>query len=125
MPCGDQFNRSRYNNYLMPWAILKTYCCDSLLQSATRQDKRSQVSFGSKRLGTSLSVDRLGLKRSSGSEMAAVEELNSLEELDVVAVLPAGGCGVRMNMELPKQVFNLKRIIISLYFTQLLNECVS
>ena len=23
---------------------------------------------------------------------------------DVVAVLPAGGCGVRMNMELPKQV---------------------
>ena len=37
--------------------------------------------------------------------MAAVEEVNIMEEFDVVAVLPAGGCGVRMNMELPKQVF--------------------
>ena len=25
---------------------------------------------------------------------------------DVVAVLPAGGCGVRMNLEIPKQVYN-------------------
>ena len=24
---------------------------------------------------------------------------------DVVAVLPAGGCGVRMNLEIPKQVY--------------------
>ena len=40
--------------------------------------------------------------------MAAAEGEESMGELcfDVVAVLPAGGCGVRMNMELPKQVYN-------------------
>lgn len=33
---------------------------------------------------------------------AVVEDIR----LDVVAVLPAGGCGVRMNLEIPKQVYN-------------------
>ena len=38
--------------------------------------------------------------------MAAVEGESSTDKLgfDVVAVLPAGGCGVRMNLDLPKQV---------------------
>lgn len=33
---------------------------------------------------------------------AVVEDIR----FDVVAVLPAGGCGVRMNLEIPKQVYN-------------------
>ena len=39
-------------------------------------------------------------------KMAAFEDLTRMSEVcfDVVAVLPAGGCGTRMNMDLPKQV---------------------
>ena len=40
------------------------------------------------------------------TKMAACENLTRTSEVcfDVVAVLPAGGCGTRMNMGLPKQV---------------------
>ena len=40
------------------------------------------------------------------TKMAACEDLTCVSEVsfDVVAVLPAGGCGARMNMDHPKQV---------------------
>lgn len=39
------------------------------------------------------------------SKMAAVKECVDVY-FDVVAVLPAGGSGIRMNLQLPKQVKN-------------------
>jgi len=64
--------------------------------------------ISAKTLGTSFAVDREGSEaKSSKHKMAAEEGEIGMEEMcfDVVAVLPAGGCGVRMNMELPKQVY--------------------
>lgn len=40
----------------------------------------------------------------SGDDL--VEDVVEDIRFDVVAVLPAGGCGVRMNLEIPKQVYN-------------------
>jgi len=64
--------------------------------------------ISAKTLGTSFSVDREGSEaKRSKHKMAAEEGEIRIEEMcfDVVAVLPAGGCGVRMNMGLPKQVY--------------------
>lgn len=65
------------------------------------------------RVACRLSVRRL--RRGTKIKMAA--EVNNMDELsfDVVAVLPAGGCGVRMNMKLPKQVDNEKITLINTY----------
>lgn len=59
-----------------------------------------RVGWGSRR-GKGLTVGRI--RRLPISKMAAVKECADVC-FDVVAVLPAGGSGIRMNLELPKQV---------------------
>lgn len=49
-----------------------------------------------------------GMRREFEKKMAAVVDEECELCFDVVAVLPAGGSGVRMNIQLPKQVQKLQ-----------------
>ena len=73
--------------------------------------------FGIQYVALSERFDRQGTRaRLSKSKMAAAEgELC----FDVVAVLPAGGSGVRMNLRLPKQVRSPSPLNIILDFSHL------